>query len=107
MCYYFFSCRRRHTSLQGDWSSDVCSSDLPSSSEDIRAWPWAKPAEMQTRSMIRPRCRPLQSQPKVKEMEVSLPTRREVVRSEERRVGKECRTRSAQHKMTRNKSKEC
>src|SRR5688500_19222788 len=25
---YFFSSRRRHTSLQGDWSSDVCSSDL-------------------------------------------------------------------------------
>src|SRR5256885_9954266 len=25
---YFFSSRRRHTRLQGDWSSDVCSSDL-------------------------------------------------------------------------------
>src|SRR5574337_194676 len=25
----FFSSRRRHTSLSGDWSSDVCSSDLP------------------------------------------------------------------------------
>src|SRR5205807_4510979 len=24
-----FSSRRRHTRLQGDWSSDVCSSDLP------------------------------------------------------------------------------
>src|SRR5256885_7075263 len=24
----FFSSRRRHTILQGDWSSDVCSSDL-------------------------------------------------------------------------------
>src|SRR5256885_8287707 len=28
MCYFFFSSRRRHTRLQGDWSSDVCSSDL-------------------------------------------------------------------------------
>src|SRR3989454_4713826 len=31
MCVYwffFFSSRRRHTRLQGDWSSDVCSSDL-------------------------------------------------------------------------------
>src|SRR5215467_8489724 len=27
---FFFSSRRRHTRLQGDWSSDVCSSDLPS-----------------------------------------------------------------------------
>src|SRR6266446_6041850 len=25
---FFFSSRRLHTSLQGDWSSDVCSSDL-------------------------------------------------------------------------------
>src|SRR5256885_10745454 len=31
---FFFSSRRRHTRLQGDWSSDVCSSDLP---EDARS----------------------------------------------------------------------
>src|SRR5688500_20096580 len=31
-CFFFFSSRRRHTRLQGDWSSDVCSSDL----EDAR-----------------------------------------------------------------------
>src|SRR5256885_12699089 len=29
---FFFSSRRRHTRLQGDWSSDVCSSDL----QDVR-----------------------------------------------------------------------
>src|SRR2546426_3449249 len=28
MVIFFFSSRRRHTRLQGDWSSDVCSSDL-------------------------------------------------------------------------------
>src|SRR2546426_485858 len=28
--FFFFSSRRRHTRLQGDWSSDVCSSDLAS-----------------------------------------------------------------------------
>src|SRR5256885_4795556 len=28
MSVFFFSSRRRHTRLQGDWSSDVCSSDL-------------------------------------------------------------------------------
>src|SRR5256885_4310569 len=28
--FFFFSSRRRHTRLQGDWSSDVCSSDLGS-----------------------------------------------------------------------------
>src|SRR5256885_8869113 len=28
--FFFFSSRRRHTRLQGDWSSAVCSSDLKS-----------------------------------------------------------------------------
>src|SRR6266480_5067960 len=30
MFFFFFSSRRRHTRLTCDWSSDVCSSDLPS-----------------------------------------------------------------------------
>src|SRR2546426_6707912 len=30
---FFFSSRRRHTRLQGDWSSDVCSSDLITAAE--------------------------------------------------------------------------
>src|SRR5256885_4453740 len=30
LLHFFFSSRRRHTRLQGDWSSDVCSSDLTS-----------------------------------------------------------------------------
>src|SRR5215213_3907706 len=29
MFFFFFSSRRRHTRLVSDWSSDVCSSDLP------------------------------------------------------------------------------
>src|SRR5690606_40961075 len=28
VCNFFFSSRRRHTSFSRDWSSDVCSSDL-------------------------------------------------------------------------------
>src|SRR6266566_6613592 len=28
LVFFFFSSRRRHTRLQGDWSSNVCSSDL-------------------------------------------------------------------------------
>src|SRR5256885_8145736 len=39
---FFFSSRRRHTRLQGDWSSDVCSSDLQRPVGDrqsqIRIW---------------------------------------------------------------------
>src|SRR6266446_1134302 len=34
-CTFFFSSRRRHTRLQGDWSSDVCSSDLPANWTDM------------------------------------------------------------------------
>src|SRR6516164_9393785 len=35
MLVFFFSSRRRHTRWNCDWSSDVCSSDLPRSS-----WTW-------------------------------------------------------------------
>src|SRR5256885_16863361 len=35
--FFFFSSRRRHTRLQGDWSSDVCSSDLDEAVEPIAA----------------------------------------------------------------------
>src|ERR1022692_1818641 len=33
---FFFSSRRRHTRLQGDWSSDVCSSDLNAADDAVR-----------------------------------------------------------------------
>src|SRR2546427_4977458 len=44
LCYYsrfvlfffFFSSRRRHTRFDCDWSSDVCSSDLPASTRRRR-----------------------------------------------------------------------
>src|SRR5256885_12884322 len=35
---FFFSSRRRHTRLQGDWSSDVCSSDLAWRAPSIVTW---------------------------------------------------------------------
>src|SRR5206468_5396878 len=41
MCpFFFFSSRRRHTRSDRDWSSDVCSSDLPSkaSSGDLTTY---------------------------------------------------------------------
>src|SRR5256885_3701439 len=34
LLFFFFSSRRRHTRLQGDWSSDVCSSDLAAVVDD-------------------------------------------------------------------------
>src|SRR5688500_20224593 len=42
---FFFSSRRRHTRLQGDWSSDVCSSDLPCAQRCTSSAEHASPAE--------------------------------------------------------------
>src|SRR5690625_7643214 len=37
--FFFFSSRRRHTRWPRDWSSDVCSSDLPRRAQpDDRLW---------------------------------------------------------------------
>src|SRR2546426_2689007 len=46
VCFFFFSSRRRHTRLQGDWSSDVCSSDLGSLA--ILSWSRPLPATAST-----------------------------------------------------------
>src|SRR2546426_7392165 len=35
--FFFFSSRRRHTRLQGDWSSDVCSSSFEHLAEEKHA----------------------------------------------------------------------
>src|SRR5260221_8431341 len=35
--FFFFSSRRRHTRSLCDWSSDVCSSDLPVSADQLAA----------------------------------------------------------------------
>src|SRR5438876_2501573 len=34
--FFFFSSRRRHTRWTGDWSSDVCSSDLGADASRVR-----------------------------------------------------------------------
>src|SRR5215203_5849536 len=38
MFFFFFSSRRRHTRYWRDWSSDVCSSDLPVSGVASPMW---------------------------------------------------------------------
>src|SRR6266566_8305763 len=45
MFFFFFSSRRRHTRLQGDWSSDVCSSDLEVGFPDEVSYGAAKAAQ--------------------------------------------------------------
>src|SRR2546427_422713 len=41
--FFFFSSRRRHTSFDCDWSSDVCSSDLPACQPLAAPKPWIAP----------------------------------------------------------------
>src|SRR5256885_7536686 len=91
---FFFSSRRRHTRLQGDWSSDVCSSDLAGdvagNNENIVA---LKAGEL--RCFIKRRFRaPEQSHAPMLFCESnSRGPAHAAARSEERRVGKECRSR--------------
>src|SRR5437879_13831782 len=69
---FFFSSRRRHTRYIGDWSSDVCSSDLAATGDAV----------------LRVEVRDGQASVTVRELPSLAPP---VVRSEERRVGKERR----------------
>src|SRR5688572_33128973 len=79
-CFFFFSSRRRHTRFDCDWSSDVCSSDLGrGQKQKRRELPGQDPAHRLRRSGQQSR------QPRA--------GRGAVGRSEERRVGKECRSR--------------
>src|SRR5437868_13422433 len=64
--FFFFSSRRRHTRSKRDWSSDVCSSDL---SAAVGRFPNTLPSPAEP-----------------------LPADCCARRSEERRVGKECRS---------------
>src|SRR5256885_8271637 len=86
--FFFFSSRRRHTRLQGDWSSDVCSSDLGL----LPLMRMEKPGTDGTYSQIiyaRKTSRPPSFSPG---FPIS-PALHRGSRSEERRVGKECRSR--------------
>src|SRR5205807_7234969 len=97
---FFFSSRRRHTRLQGDWSSDVCSSDLPTTAPTPTRWKPGRsrfarcsglPSHALTthEALTGPQAR---SSPKIGPAAPD-PRTREANRSEERRVGKEGRDR--------------
>src|SRR5699024_11309344 len=91
--FFFFSSRRRHTRSKRDWSSDVCSSDLVpdcslreeqrAKTADVARWhrtvhPWLAPRSFRRHSRHR---------------------------SEERRVGKECRSRREPYQEKKKRAK--
>src|SRR5438067_11986003 len=83
MAFFFFSSRRRHTRSKRDWSSDVCSSDLsPTTSSAGRGRPRAEGLAGEGDDLS-PGADP----------ELPAVMLRSDARSEERRVGKECRSR--------------
>src|SRR5688500_19114591 len=95
--YFFFASRRRHTRLQGDWSSDVCSSDLRRGAPILVELERHHPCPD-----LLDQCRRLAGVALTEQAEVDRQTfyrlehAVDVPRSEERRVGKEWRSRSAQ-----------
>src|SRR5205085_8153332 len=76
--FFFFSSRRRHTRFDCDWSSDVCSSDLNLIQKQRPAMGKFELAHRGTLFL---------------DEIVDLSPHGQVARSEERRVGKECRSR--------------
>src|SRR5207249_8595071 len=94
---FFFSSRRRHTRSKRDWSSDVCSSDLPGDAgvelgerQTERAIFCAR--EEAVRDVLPP------GHPLGQRRAALQPRAEHYVRSEERRVGKECRSRWARER---------
>src|SRR2546421_9610425 len=90
--FFFFSSRRRHTRSDRDWSSDVCSSDLqPVPPRDPR-FTGRAPAE---RAALIEQLGPSGAMNRAVHPAAAQQRRVGGVddRSEERRVGKECRSR--------------
>src|SRR2546430_2812696 len=91
--FFFFSSRRRHTSFDCDWSSDVCSSDLGLNCcvrDGNRCFPTAMATQYVCLLLL------VAAAPSGGGRGPALGRTCEIAknsRSEERRVGKECRSR--------------
>src|SRR5438034_1765952 len=91
---FFFSSRRRHTRSLCDWSSDVCSSDLKHGTADGKSWENANVMEAISKlEPSLPHLEPLLVAFFKGALETWKRFTSEFQRSEERRVGKECRSR--------------
>src|SRR5690348_17549924 len=102
--FFFFSSRRRHTRWTGDWSSDVCSSDL--------CWPFVKWSSSLFISQIQCQfdgslfpCEWFGSNLGSNVTKSTDGKNESKNRSEERRVGKECRSRWSPYHEKKKKKK--
>src|SRR5205814_4068180 len=105
---FFFSSRRRHTRCLSDWSSDVCSSDLLAGQRgliltqhhaiplglNVARWPKDVPYSYSSHPEILERA--------WRNAVIAYPPNQ---RSEERRVGKECRSRRQPYHSKKTKKK--
>src|SRR2546421_7712574 len=82
--FFFFSSRRRHTRSDRDWSSDVCSSDLEDAERFRLVQRFRRDHPIDETEALG-----ILGAEQFAGEEQALSTRR----SEERRVGKECRSR--------------
>src|SRR5690349_24228264 len=90
--FFFFSSRRRHTRSLRDWSSDVCSSDLDVDRADAPA----RLAQLAEEGASGVRLSPKTRSPGDDPFAIwRAAARLGLARSEERRVGKECRSRGS------------
>src|SRR5690606_40895902 len=97
--------RRRHTRFSRDWSSDMCSSDLLQNNGQNALRSWKQPLSngRRTLRLPHPASSPHQKLLDPEEQRLSMTRGRRAalasvkgdasLRSEERRVGKECRAR--------------
>src|SRR5690242_21001098 len=91
--FFFFSSRRRHTRLTCDWSSDVCSSDLTQLGKRGGGRGVMRRISASSSTTSSPAACPSHTGCSPRGPNIGCSFARTTRRSEERRVGKECRSR--------------
>src|SRR5256886_6264062 len=84
--FFFFSSRRRHTRFDCDWSSDVCSSDLA-------VVTYSNESKTRLLGVDKKLIKEFGAVSQQVARDMARGVRHRAKRSEERRVGKECRSR--------------
>src|SRR5207249_6373670 len=92
MFFFFFSSRRRHTRSKRDWSSDVCSSDLPVFLDEVDQVVEEDGAQMPGAGADHRDHGQAPDEAGELDEDAARAGPVDEARSEERRVGKECRS---------------